>query len=522
MELPDDETSAFFLRDTTHRLKRLAEQAVGYAFFALLLYCRLAYPGGHGVWSWSETAVGFPILWVVVFLPLFLLDWRNLVHLRYLRDNRQRFLSHDSQRYCLMIITEFGYKVLLCIYLMFKGVQRYLTLKLVMLPYAVGYMLHFILGHFVPVEDTDRAEGCNVVSSLFSDLGRFLCFVLVVSVSMKVDNSSDVLYDWEAAFWPCWGLEGVIALIVLLVLPACLLSSVTDRRKLLMLTWVVLSGLGLGTTSFISMYNIAYALDNKVCSDPPYTPSSGSSRCLQKLQLSIWPWLVFLPGFAIATSLAKRPLAMALHDAWYQPGRSEAAQPAEMQRDLPPPSVLFRVTATYYSRHWEAADVEANPAAPLTTGSVLRSLDPSSSILSARGATFADIVESEQLCFICYDQVPQAILLECGHAGMCVTCAMQLLERRPGQAHCAICRATISSVVRLRADVAVPSSLFGRPAPRPSSSSSRSQSAAALLEGAAMTGSSETWPATAKRYAVSVEVVRRPTGVRWWLPSLVR
>ena len=40
-------------------------------------------------------------------------------------------------------------------------------------------------------------QGCNVVSSLFSDLGRFLCFVLVVSVSMKVDNSSDVLYDWE-------------------------------------------------------------------------------------------------------------------------------------------------------------------------------------------------------------------------------------------------------------------------------------------------------------------------------------
>lgn len=512
----NDETSAFFLRDTVHRLSRLSEQALGYGIFALLLYCRLAYPGGKAVWNWSESAVGFPILWAVVFLPLFLLDWRNLVHLRYLREHRHRFISHDSQRYCLMIVTECGYKVLLCVYLMFKGVQRYLTLRLVMLPYAVGYMLHFILGHFVPVEDTDRAEGCNVVSSLFSDLGRFLCFILVVSVSMKVDNSSDVLYDWEAAFWPCWGLEGIIALVVLLVLPACLLSSVTDPRKLLMLSWVLLSGLALGSTSFISMYNIAYALDNKVCSNPPYTPSSGSARCLQKLQLSIWPWLVFLPAFAIATSLAKRPLAMALHDAWYQPGRNEVAQP--LQRDLPPPSVLFRVTATYYSRSWEAAaDLEA---APSNAYSMMRSfpLDPSSSILSARGATFADIVESEQLCFICYDQVPEAILLECGHAGLCVTCAMQLLERRPGQAQCAICRSNISCVVRLRADVAVPSSLFGR-APRPSSSSSRSASAAALLEGTA-TGSSETWPATAKRYAVSVEVVRRPTGVRWWLPSL--
>eukprot|EP00435_Cladocopium_sp_Y103_P044341 s766_g12.t1 len=43
-----DETSAFFLRDTVHRLSRLSEQALGYGIFALLLYCRLAYPGGAG------------------------------------------------------------------------------------------------------------------------------------------------------------------------------------------------------------------------------------------------------------------------------------------------------------------------------------------------------------------------------------------------------------------------------------------------------------------------------------------
>ncbi|CAE7941524.1 unnamed protein product [Symbiodinium necroappetens] len=203
---------------------------------------------------------------------------------------------------------------------MFREVRKYLTLKVVMLPcagtadalagvwysrYAVGYMLHFILGHFVPIEDNERAEGCNVVSSLFSDLGRFLCFVLVVSISMKVDNASSVMYDWEAAFWPCWGLEGVIALVVLLVLPACMLSTFADRRKLMMLTWVVFSGLGLGAVSFVSMYNIAFILDNELCSKPPFTPSSGSVRCSQKLQLSIWPWLIFLPSFAIATTLAK-------------------------------------------------------------------------------------------------------------------------------------------------------------------------------------------------------------------------
>lgn len=466
------------------------------------------------------------MLWAVVFLPLFLLDWRNLAHLQYLRDNRLRFITHDSQRYALMITTECGYKVLLCVYLMFREVRKYLTLKVVMLPYAVGYMLHFILGHFVPIEDNERAEGCNVVSSLFSDLGRFLCFVLVVSISMKVDNASSVMYDWEAAFWPCWGLEGVIALVVLLVLPACMLSTFADRRKLMMLTWVVFSGLGLGAVSFVSMYNIAFILDNELCSKPPFTPSSGSVRCSQKLQLSIWPWLIFLPSFAIATTLAKRPLAQALHDAWYQPGRApENPVPSVVQRDLPPPRVMFRVTATYYSRHWEAAlDVDTPGATGSAVASIARtSLDPSASILSARGAAYEEIVESEQLCFICYDQVPQAVLLECGHAGMCVSCALQLMERRAGQAICAICRSPISNVVRLRADMSLPSSLFARP--RPSSSSSRSQSAALLLEAGNLgTGSSdrETWPAAAKRAAVVVEAVRRQGGGRWWIPSLLR
>eukprot|EP00913_Durusdinium_trenchii_P003113 g2877.t1 len=92
-----DETSAFFFRDTVRRLSRLAEQSLAYSIFALLLYCRLAYPGGNAVWSWSESTCGFPILWALVFMPLFLLDWRNWVHLRYLRENRFRFLNHDSQ-----------------------------------------------------------------------------------------------------------------------------------------------------------------------------------------------------------------------------------------------------------------------------------------------------------------------------------------------------------------------------------------------------------------------------------------
>merc|ERR1712151_482897 len=88
-------------------------------------------------------------------------------------------------------------------------------------------------------------------------------------------------------------------------------------------------------------------------------------------------------------------------------------------------------------------------------------VDTMASILSARGATYTDIVETERQCFVCYDSPdPKAVLLECGHGGMCTGCALYLMQRQPGQAKCPICRSAISRIVRLRPDRPVARTLF--------------------------------------------------------------
>merc|ERR1711920_503694 len=79
------------------------------------------------------------------------------------------------------------------------------------------------------------------------------------------------------------------------------------------------------------------------------------------------------------------------------------------------------------------------------------------------GATFTDVVETEQLCFICYVEAPDAVLLECGHAGLCTECADHLVERRPGRAACPICRSPILAVLRLRPELPLPVDLFVQP-----------------------------------------------------------
>jgi len=621
-EGPVDEASVFFLNDTGVRLDRAVEISLAYGAFALLLYCRFLCPGGVEYWRWLEPSV----LWGVVFLPLFLLDLRSVQHTKYLRRHRAYFAPHESVRHLVICVAELLYKILLCLHLMFKDARAFLSLKLVMIPYAGGYVVHFILGHIAPLEDGDRAEGCNVIAALLSELARFLQFVLIIVLSLKIDSSSSSLYNWQAAFWPCWGLEGIVIMVVVLLLPLCMISALIDRPQMLMLTWVVVTGAGLSIVSFISMYNIAELLDKHLCPDPVDLADEISSeqflKCRQHLEQALWPWLAYLPAFAVGTLLIKSRLSRALHAAWYQQsagalldetGGSRVGRRAGAQRGrgapdeqvLPAPRVMFRVAPTFYSRAWSAAAaaaaaqdtpsvvgspgaaVGASTTAPavfssrdalmqsLTQSSVGNAsvahavgagnnnfvtlgsgvvVDHSTSLLSARGATFVEIVEAEQLCFVCYDNVPDAILMECGHAGLCSGCAVNIFDnmRRPvagrQRASCPICRATVSRVLQIRTSSHLPSELFAVSSPRqvalaedggPVAADEDCCGSAVGVEAAAAATAGQMhsipsgdalleppWPHSARRAAVVVEELRALPGLtpasRWPLGSILR
>jgi len=493
-------TDDFFRSDASIRLRRLVELSVAWWLFASLLYFRLLTP--HS-WTWAH----LNYFWVLIFIPLFLIDLRNIKHTRYLRDNSSRLSQNEYFRYAIVVWAELIFKVLLCVYLAIPTLRSGFHLQFITIPYSAGYVMHFLLGHWASPEDTERAEGCNTIGGLVSELARFFMFIFIISVTLKVEKISSDTYNWQAAFWPLWGLEGVLILLLILLTPITLVSIAVDRPRLLMLTWIVFTAGSMGICSFMAMYNMSKFLDydrgfctSTRCEDAAASVVGQCDECRSHISKAMIPFLICLPMFAVVTHLLKARLVRSLHDTWFNPAEGGVAHNGTGRNVtpsaiLPPPVVMFRVSATYYRRECDphALDLDLSSFSPApnfslqsarhawgrwvgsmatsiqggprtmestTSGSLCRHprQDPYASYLSALGSSFNDIVEESNVCGICFDSPPEAALLECGHAGYCMECA-QRMQASAG-AKCPTCRQPISNIVRLRPDLPVPKEFF--------------------------------------------------------------
>lgn len=266
----DEAEQRFFLADARKRLDRWIRGTACYCLFIALCYGKLLTPGSIDLWQWLQPSA----CWIVVFLPLFGLDVQNMLQVIYLWKHRNYFAKNDPQRHFLICLAECVFRVLLCLHLAFPALRESVNLRVVMLPYVVGYATHFFLGNLAAARDEPRAEGCHTISGLVSELGRFLQFVLVVSVSLKVDEANQLsYYNWKAALWPCWGLEGILAMLLVLLTPVAFLSTwMSDFPRALIAWWSFATAAGLGIALFISMYHLAKLLDDHACPEVPPPP----------------------------------------------------------------------------------------------------------------------------------------------------------------------------------------------------------------------------------------------------------
>ena len=104
-----------------------------------------------------------------------------------------------------------------------------------------------------------------------------------------------------------------------------------------------------------------------------------------------------------------------------------------------------------------AADVEAFPARHATsatpppaasTGSAGSASAPGpASLATPLGSDRSAGSQDGDVCFICFSGPRDAVLLECGHGGLCFGCATRCMQMRFQE--CPICRQPISQIVQL-------------------------------------------------------------------------
>ncbi len=118
-------------------------------------------------------------------------------------------------------------------------------------------------------------------------------------------------------------------------------------------------------------------------------------------------------------------------------------------RMLPPTATVFiaRLHGVTHSEYSSRAAPSRNDSALFST------VDQEAQRPPSHTDAPPDDYDNSKACFVCWDASPDAVLLECGHSGLCVACAERLLQR---ERRCPLCRMGFTGVVRIVcADAAV-------------------------------------------------------------------
>jgi hypothetical protein len=118
---------------------------------------------------------------------------------------------------------------------------------------------------------------------------------------------------------------------------------------------------------------------------------------------------------------------------------------------LQPPEFLERVSALKFQRGVET-DCNLFRIAKESSGSSLQVIGNTESstaqsdeqVESAVSETSAS--KDENTCLICWEKESDAILLECGHCGICIQCAQTLWHQTR---HCPLCREGFAAIMHI-------------------------------------------------------------------------
>ena len=283
----------------------------------------------------------------------------------------------------------------------------------------------------------------------------------LINIGLKLDKIAEM--DWVAVFWPVWIVITCtmilsVGSILLITLSICSFyykeSSISDIYSSI---WIFFSA-GIGSVSFsLFFYDLFHKGTGRMC---------------------IWIIAYFLI-FILITQLLKVHLLKWWRSLFVQNEQISIPHSLSNSGPLPipasqlqhirfstkiirafrlPPRALVRMSSTYFQpagpvrEHAKVARTMSHDIKQFTRENIhFRSLSNASrerSLATQKSlVSLGDQSSGERKCSICCENEANAVLMDCGHGGICINCSNALIRNGGG---CHMCRAQICQILKIR------------------------------------------------------------------------
>ena len=309
---------------------------------------------------------------------------------------------------------------------------------------------------------------CQSFSSMFLQLSKWVKAFLLLSIGTKLDGHAD--WEWVGVFWPVWVAlcfmslvsVGIFLLFVGAVSSYC--NGETSKEEVISTLWLFYTtgGATIGYSAFF--YYLLQVLDGGLELFLACLPPIFYQLTLLLLTKAIFTTLVnwwntfFINEEAnseMDESLESNPVSNTQRRNQRTPSFSQQLFSA-MKR---PPKALVRLSSTYFqpaesqvaikaikhsrSTSYNEAIAKKEPKPHRRIASSAQAPRISIGELKRNNSDFSFV---EKTCVTCCENQCNAVIMECGHGGLCYDCALELWK---STGMCHMCRTEISQVLQI-------------------------------------------------------------------------
>lgn len=302
---------------------------------------------------------------------------------------------------------------------------------------------------------------------------RWIKIFTILSVGLKVQHF--VKWEWISIFWPVWvglSLSSILSLgVLLLSLGAAFswISKESSKSELISTIWLLYATLGgtlcFGTFAICAVLTLDNEMEKKDLGSISIIPVMFLATLVVFTYLHIEELVEWWDSF-FTNDADRQHVVPDNHEFVMAHPETTSPEPAHIRSISSQfltilknqPKVLVRLSSTYYKpadrefppkkRHYRALSTSTHG---ITARETHRRV-VSSATTQDRRQSLEDITprfDSEvptKVCFMCDEHISDAVLMECGHGGLCHACALQLWKT---SSQCHLCRSPISHVLKI-------------------------------------------------------------------------